>query len=68
MKRYKINRDKKSAKIPSDEVINKYKSFNDLRAKYNDVVKRPNVPFYKNPKLFLLLILIVLLAFLLSNV
>tara|TARA_B100001939_G_C16455904_1_gene410962 strand:+ start:212 stop:421 length:210 start_codon:yes stop_codon:yes gene_type:complete len=67
-KRYKINRNKSSFKVPPDEVINKYKNFKDLRMQYNDIVKRPKEPLYKNKKLFLILLLLALIAYLLSTI
>ncbi len=57
MREYKLNKDKKDT-LPSDEVIKKHKSFSDLRASYDDVVKRPREPLYKNRKLFLFLLLV----------
>lgn len=56
MREYKLNKDKKDT-LPTDEVIKKYKSFSDLRTSYDDVVKRPREPLYKNRKLFLFLLL-----------
>jgi len=67
-KRYKINRTKSTFKAPPDEVINKYKNFKDLRVQYNEIVKRPKEPIYKNKKLFLILLLLALIAYLLSNI
>lgn len=57
MRFYKLNKDKKD-KLPSDEVILKYKNFNQLRTTYEDITKRPPLPLYKNRKLFMLLLLI----------
>ena len=48
MREYKLNKDKKDT-LPSDEAIKKHKSFSDLRASYDDVVKRPREPFAKTP-------------------
>jgi hypothetical protein len=67
MKKYTLNNDKKETQIPSDAVIKKHKSFKDLRASYDDVTKRTNVPLYKNKKLFLLLILIGVVAWVISE-
>ncbi|CAG5083434.1 hypothetical protein [Parvicella tangerina] len=66
MKEYKLNRDKKETTTPSDEVIDKYKNFDNIRAQYNDVIKRPNKPLYKNRKLFLLLLLIAVVAWIVA--
>ena len=57
MREYKLNKDKKDT-LPSDEMIKKHQNFNDLRASYDDVVKRPREPLYKNKKLFMLLLLV----------
>jgi len=67
-KRYKINRNKSTFKPPPDEVINKYKNFKSLRVQYNDVVKKSKLPIYKNKKVFLLLILLALIAYLLATI
>lgn len=52
-----LNKDKKD-NLPSDEVILKYKNFNQLRRTYEDITKRPAQPLYKNRKLYMLLLLI----------
>lgn len=71
MKKYTLNTDKKEAfnktDIPSDAVINKYKSFNNLRTSYEDVTKPPTLPLYKNKKLFLFLILIAVVAWVIAE-
>jgi len=68
MKKYKINRDKKTKEaIPSDRVIEKYRDFNQLRVSYNDVTKRSKIPLYKNKKMFLFLLLIALVAWVVSE-
>lgn len=67
MKEYKLNKTKKETATPTDEVINKYKNFDNIRAQYNDVVKRPKQPLYKNRKLFFFLVLIGLVAWLVAE-
>jgi len=67
MKKYKINRENKETPIPSDEVIAKYKNFKQLNVSYNEFTKRPNVPLYRNKKMFLFLLLIGLVAWLLAD-
>lgn len=62
MREYKLNKDKKETTTPTDEVINKHKNFDNLRAQYQDIVKPPKQPLYKNRKLFLLLLLIAVVA------
>ncbi|MCB9195330.1 MAG: hypothetical protein H6598_03815 [Flavobacteriales bacterium] len=66
MKEYKLNKDKKETTTPSDEVINKFKNFDKLRVQYDDIVKPPKQPLYKNRKLFLFLIMIGLVSWLVS--
>lgn len=66
MKEYKLNKTKKETTTPTDEVINKFKNFDNLRAQYDDVVKPPKKPLYKNRKLFLLLLLIAVVAWLVA--
>lgn len=67
MREYKLNKDKKDQATPSDEVINKYKNFDNIRVQYDDVVKPPKQPLYKNRKLFFLLLLIGLVAWLVAE-
>ncbi|NOQ74778.1 MAG: hypothetical protein GQ574_22380 [Crocinitomix sp.] len=66
MRTYKVNRTKKP-KVPSKETIEKYKDFTSLSHEYDKMVKRPKVPLYKDKKMFLVLLLIVLIAILLSQ-
>jgi hypothetical protein len=67
MREYKLNKDKKDQATPNDEAINKYKSFDNLRAQYEDVVRPPKQPLYKNRKLFFFLLLIGLVAWLVAE-
>ncbi|MFT5821986.1 MAG: hypothetical protein ACI8ZM_003242 [Crocinitomix sp.] len=67
MRTYKVNRTKKP-KVPSKETIEKYKDFASLSHEYDKMVKRPKVPLYKDKKMFLVLLLILLVAILLSQV
>lgn len=67
MRKYKINRTDKQD-LPSKETIEKYKNFTNLTHEYDRLVKRPKVPLYKDKKMFLILLLIVLIAFVLSQV
>ena len=66
MKKYKVNKDKKSPEI-TDEQIMKYKNFDSLFISYKDITKRQKIPIYKNKKIFLFLILIALVAYVLSK-
>ena len=63
MKKYKINKGpKKTLKISKSD-IHRYKNFNKLMLQYDEVTKRPEIPLYKNKKLFLFLIIISLVAY-----
>ncbi len=66
MRKYKINRTKE-VKLPSAETIAKYKNYRRLRHEYDRLVKRPKKPLYRDRKLFLVLLLIVLIAYLVSQ-
>ena len=66
MKKYKINKDKKSPEL-SDDKIMKYKNFDSLFVSYKDITKRQKIPIYKNKKIFLFLILLALVAYVLSK-
>lgn len=66
MRKYKLNRTHER-KVPTDAMVNKYKSFDQLRAQYEHVVKRPKQPLYRNKKLFLFIIILGLLAWLVAE-
>lgn len=66
MREYKINRDKE-LELPSKETMEKYKDFSRLSHEYDKFTKRPKVPIYKDKKMFLVLLLIVLVAFILAQ-
>lgn len=63
MKKYKLNKDNTQ---PSDDTINRYKDFGKVSHRFESLTRRPK-PLYKNPKVFLALVLIALLAWLLSS-
>jgi len=63
MKKYKLNKDKKE--LTSNQ-INKYKDFKNLHANYDRLTKyEKQKPLYKDPKAFMALFLILLVAYLL---
>ena len=63
MKKYKINKGpKKTFKISKSD-IQRHKNFNKLMLQYDEVTKRPEIPLYKNKKLFLFLIIISIVAY-----
>lgn len=67
MRSYKVNKDNKET-LPDKETIEKYKDFSQLTHEYDRLTKRPKVPLYKDKKMFLVLLLIVLIAYLLSTI
>jgi len=67
MKKYRINKNQKVKLKLSKSDIQRYKSFNNLMLKYDEVTKRSKIPLYKNKKLFMLLIIFALIAYLIFN-
>ncbi len=67
MKEYKINNEQEP-KVPSSETIAKYKNFRQLSHEYDRLTKKPKVPLYRDKKAFLVLLLIVLMAFVLAQI
>lgn len=57
MREFKINRDKESVE-PNEEQMKKYKDFASVSHGYQRLAKRPKKPIYKDPKLFLILVLL----------
>jgi len=66
MRKYKINRNKER-KLPPHAVSDKFKDFDKIRMQHGDITKRPKQPLYKNKKLFMLLLLIALVAYVVSE-
>ena len=66
MRKFEVNKDKKQ-KLPTKEEMAKYKDFARLSHEYDNVIKRPKKPLYKDKRMFFILLLIVLLAYLLSE-
>ncbi len=66
MRKYKLNRTHERT-VPSDAMVNKYKNFDKMRAQYEDIVRRPKTPLYKNKKLFLFIIIVGILAWLVAE-
>jgi hypothetical protein len=60
MRKFKLNN--KNTKEPSAESMKRYKDFSTLSHQYNRIAKRPKKPIYKDPKLFLFLLIIGLIA------
>ena len=66
MRKFTLNKDKKSLN-PTDEQINRQKDFSRLHHDYERLTKRGKRPLYRDPKLFMLLLILgimLLLAFL----
>lgn len=65
MSDYKFNIDKPD---PSDESINRHKDFKKLHGNYQRMTKPLyKTPLYKNPKVFLVLLLILVLAYVIAE-
>ena len=63
MRKFTLNKDPKKL-TPTDEQIKRQKDFSRLHHDYEKVVKRSKRPLYRDPKLFLLLFVVILVIFL----
>ena len=66
MRKYKVNREQ-PVKMPSKEAIEKYKNFPALTHEYDNYVKRPKKPLYKDKKMFLFLLIVALITILIAQ-
>ena len=66
MKKYKLNTDKKSI-TPSNQSMENQKDFGKLFHQYENLAKRPKKPLYKDPKVFLIIVIVSLLVYLVFN-
>jgi hypothetical protein len=66
MRKFKLNSDQKELE-PTQEQILRYKNFSSLSENHKKLAKRPKKPLYKDPKMFLFIILIGLIALLLFS-
>ena len=64
MRKFKVNTDTKPTE-PTKEQMVRYKDFATISHRYERLTKRPKRPLYKDPKLFLLLLIIGLVFLLL---
>jgi hypothetical protein len=64
MRKFSINREKKNLE-PSDEQIKRHKDFSSLHHDYERLTKRGKRPLFKDPKLYLLFVIIGLVLLLL---
>lgn len=62
MRKFVVNRTKKIE--PSKEQIDRYKDFSRLHHDYERLTKRGKKPLYRDPKLFMLIFIILLMLFL----
>jgi len=63
MRKFSINRDIKKLE-PTDEQIKRHKDFSRLHHDYERLTKRGKKPIYRDPKLYLLFVLIGIILFL----
>ncbi len=57
MRKFKLNTESKPQE-PTREQLARYKDFASVSHQYDRIAKRPKKPLYKDPKLFLLLLII----------
>ncbi len=63
MRKFSINRANKELE-PTDEQIKRHKDFSRLHHDYERLTKRGKKPIYRDPKLYLLFVLIGIILFL----
>lgn len=66
MRKFKLNTNP-AENEPSKEQLKRYKDFTTLAHSYQNLTKRPKKPLYKDPKMFLFIVLIGLIALLLFS-
>lgn len=66
MRKFSINREKKDLE-PSDEQIKRHKDFSRLHHDYERLTKRGKKPIYRDPKLYLIFVLIGIILFLILH-
>lgn len=64
MRKFKVIKNAKPTE-PTSEQLKRYKDFATLSHKVDRITKRPKKPLYRDPKLFMLLLIIGLMALLL---
>jgi hypothetical protein len=64
MRKFSINREKKNLE-PTDEQIKRHKDFSRIHHDYEILTKRGKRPIYRDPKLYLLFVIIGLVLLLL---
>lgn len=63
MRKFKLNRDTKEIE-PNEEQIKRQKDFSRLHHQYETLTKRGKRPIYRDPKLYLLFVLVGIILFL----
>lgn len=66
MRKFSINREKKSLE-PSDEQLKRHKDFSRLHHDYERLTKRGKKPIYRDPKLYLIFVLVGIILFLILH-
>ena len=66
MRKFRVNTDPSKVQ-PSPAQIKRYKDFDALSHNYERLAKRPRKPLYKDPKMFIFLMLLGLIALLLFS-
>ena len=66
MRKYKVNREQ-AVKLPSKEAMAKYKDFSRLTHEYDNIVKRPKKPLYRDKKMFIFILIVALMAVLIAR-
>ncbi len=66
MRKFKLNTNP-APNEPSKEQLKRYRDFTTLAHNYQNLTKRPKKPLYKDPKMFLFILLIGLIALLLFS-
>lgn len=58
MRKFKLNKDSKTAKEPTPEQMKRYKDFATLNHSYERLTKRSRKRLYQDPKFFLLILIV----------
>lgn len=66
MRKFSINREKKDLE-PSDEQIKRHKDFSRLHHDYERLTKRGKKPIFRDPKLYLLMVLVGVILYLILS-
>lgn len=66
MRKFSINREKKDLE-PSDEQIKRHRDFSRLHHDYERLTKRGKKPIYKDPKLYLIFVIVGIILFLILS-